>query len=57
MASTFNMLRANDLIWFFHVNNYLMGKEPPKFDLLYWNGDSTRFPARLLIDYLRDMYI
>ena len=57
MASTFNMLRANDLIWFFHVNNYLLGKEPPKFDLLYWNGDSTRFPARLLIDYLRGMYI
>ena len=57
MASTFNMLRANDLIWFFHVNNYLMGKEPPKFDLLYWNGDSTRFPAKLLIDYLRNMYI
>ncbi len=57
MASTFNMLRANDLIWFFHINNYLMGKEPPKFDLLYWNGDSTRFPAKLLIDYLRGMYV
>jgi len=57
MASTFNMLRANDLIWFFHINNYLMGKEPPKFDLLYWNGDSTRFPAKLLVDYLRGMYI
>ena len=57
MASTFNMLRANDLIWFFHINNYLMGKEPPKFDLLYWNGDSTRFPAKLLVDYLRNMYI
>ena len=57
MAATFNMLRANDLIWFFHVNNYLMGKEPPKFDLLYWNADATRFPARLLLDYLRSMYV
>ena len=57
MAATFNMLRANDLIWFFHVNNYLMGKEPPKFDLLYWNADATRFPARMLLDYLRAMYV
>jgi len=57
MAATFNMLRANDLIWFFHINNYLMGKEPPKFDLLYWNADATRFPATLLLDYLRSMYV
>ena len=57
MATAFNMLRANDLIWYFHVNNYLMGKEPPKFDLLYWNADATRFPARLLIDYLRGFYV
>jgi len=57
MASTFNMLRANDLIWFFHVNNYLMGKEPPKFDLLFWNADATRFPAQLLLDYLKNMYV
>jgi polyhydroxyalkanoate synthase len=56
MASTFNALRANDLIWHFVVNNYLLGKEPPAFDLLYWNADSTRFPGRLLIDYLRNMY-
>jgi polyhydroxyalkanoate synthase len=56
MASTFNALRANDLIWYFVVNNYLLGKEPPAFDLLYWNADSTHFPGRLLIDYLRSMY-
>ena len=56
MAGTFNSLRANDLIWYFVINNYLLGKEPPVFDLLYWNADSTRFPAQLLIDYLRRMY-
>ena len=56
MAGTFNALRANDLIWYFVINNYLLGKEPPVFDLLFWNADSTRFPARLLLDYLRGMY-
>ncbi len=56
MAWTFNMLRANDLIWSFVVNNYLMGRDPAAFDLLFWNADSTRFPGRLLLEYLRNMY-
>ena len=56
MSGTFNALRANDLIWYFVINNYLLGKEPPAFDLLYWNADSTHFPAQLFIDYLRNMY-
>ncbi len=56
MADTFNALRANDLIWSFFVSNYLMGKDPPAFDLLFWNADQTRMPKRLHMDYLRSMY-
>ncbi|MFZ4164335.1 class I poly(R)-hydroxyalkanoic acid synthase [Brevundimonas sp. NPDC058933] len=56
MAETFNALRANDLIWSFFVSNYLMGKAPAAFDLLFWNADQTRMPKRLHLDYLRQMY-
>ncbi len=57
MANTFNMLRANDLIWSFYINNYLMGKSPKPFDLLYWNSDSTRMPAKMHSWYLKKFYI
>lgn len=57
MATTFNMLRANELIWSFVINNYLMGDEPLAFDLLYWNSDSTRMPAKMHSEYLRAMYL
>jgi len=57
MYASFNLLRANDLIWSFYVNNYLLGKEPLKFDLLYWNGDTTRMPRELHMFYLREMYL
>ena len=56
MAEAFNLLRANDLIWSFVINNYLMGKDPFPFDLLYWNSDSTRMPRVMHSAYLRDMY-
>ncbi len=56
MAGTFNMLRANDLIWSFYVNNYLLGNPAAAFDLLYWNSDSTRMPAKMHSFYLRNLY-
>ena len=56
MASAFNMLRANDLIWSFVINNYWLGKEARPFDLLYWNSDTTRMPEKLHLSYLRNCY-
>ena len=56
MGAAFNMMRGTDLIWSFVVNNYLLGKEPFPFDLLYWNSDSTRMPAAMHAFYLRKMY-
>jgi polyhydroxyalkanoate synthase len=56
MALAFNMLRANDLIWSFVISNYLLGRQPIPFDLLYWNADSTRMPATMHSFYLRNMY-
>ena len=57
MANAFNMLRPNDLIWSYWVNNYLKGKEPMAFDLLVWNSDSTRMPAANHNFYLRHCYL
>ena len=57
MATTFNMLRSSDLIWSFVINNYLLGRSPAAFDLLYWNNDSTRMPIAMHSYYLREMYL
>jgi polyhydroxyalkanoate synthase len=55
LAKVFSWMRPNDLVWNYHVNNYLMGEAPPAFDLLYWNNDSTNLPAQLHSDFL-DLY-
>lgn len=57
MATTFNSLRANDLVWSFFIKNYLRGKDPVPFDILYWNNDSTNLPATMHSQYLRWMYL
>lgn len=57
MSKAFNLLRSNDLIWSYVVNNYLKGKEPFPFDLLYWNADPTRMPAATHSYYLRECYL
>ncbi len=56
MATTFNMLRSNDLIWSFVIDNYMKGKDPAKFDLLFWNSDATRMPKLVHLFYLREFY-
>ncbi|NVJ59458.1 MAG: class I poly(R)-hydroxyalkanoic acid synthase [Gammaproteobacteria bacterium] len=57
LALAYNMLREKDLHWNYHVNNYLMGRQPPKFDLLYWNADATNLPAAMHSFYLKNMYL
>jgi polyhydroxyalkanoate synthase len=57
MANSFNLMRSNDLIWPYVINNYFKGKEPTPFDLLYWNSDSTRMPAANHSFYLRNCYL
>jgi poly[(R)-3-hydroxyalkanoate] polymerase subunit PhaC len=57
MKDMFSMMRENDLIWSYVISNYLLGRAPPAFDILHWNADSTRLPARMLTDFLRDIYM
>jgi polyhydroxyalkanoate synthase len=57
LATTFSALRPNDLVWNYVQSNYLKGKEPPPFDLLYWNSDSTNLPGPMFCFYLRNMYL
>lgn len=57
LDAAFSMLRPNDLIWPYFINNYLQGKTPRPFDLLYWNGDSTNLPKEMYSFYIRKMYL
>jgi polyhydroxyalkanoate synthase len=57
MRDMFSLLRENDLIWNYVVSGYLLGRPPPAFDILHWNADSTRLPARMLSDFLRHIYM
>lgn len=57
LSDSFSLIRANDLIWSFFVNNYLLGKAPNAFDILYWNSDATNLPAKMYLYYLKNMYL
>jgi polyhydroxyalkanoate synthase len=57
MKDMFSLLRENDLIWNYVVTSYCLGQPPPAFDILHWNADSTRLPARMLTDFLRHIYM
>lgn len=57
LQDMFSMLRENDMIWSYHVMRYLLGEQPPAFDLLFWNSDSTRLPAAMLLWYLEHVYL
>jgi polyhydroxyalkanoate synthase len=57
LAAAFSSLRANELVWGYVVGNYLMGRTPPPFDLLHWNGDATNLPGPMFAYYLREMYV
>ena len=57
MKDMFSLLRENDLIWNYVVSSYLLGRAPPAFDILHWNANSTRLPARMLTDFLRGIYM
>ena len=57
LAQSFSLLRANDLIWSFFVNNYLLGRRPLPFDILYWNGDPTNLPAKMFRTYMKELYL
>lgn len=57
LSNSFSLIRANDLVWSYFVNNYLLGKSPAAFDILYWNSDATNLPAKMYVYYLKNMYI
>jgi polyhydroxyalkanoate synthase len=57
MATTFNLLRARDLVWNYVVNDWLLGEDPAPFDMLSWNSDSTRMPAAMQLEYLQFLYV
>lgn len=57
ISNSFGLIRANDLVWSFFVNNYLLGKSPAAFDILYWNAEPTNLPAKMYIYYIKNMYL